>query len=620
MAVRGISRTRTRDSLLHDARVQAVISYAGTLFLCVILMVWVLKLRSDEFSLHIPFLYVSDGLMNATWIKGMIENGWFIHNSFVGAPTGLNMLDFPMPDNLHFAVMKLISLFSGDYAVVMNLYYLATFPLTAISSLFVFRRLRISYPVAAVGSLLFTFLPYHLLRGEGHLALAGIYVIPLSLLMVIRVLSPTPPLVKQVEGGKGNPGGEAYDFWSLRTLGFAVIAVLIASAGVYYAFFTIFFLFVAGVYAAAIHRSFRRLAVAGIIIAVIFAGLLANLSPNLLYQLENGKNEEVGQRSASMSITLGMTLSQLVMPVPEHRLAPLREIRAEFDKEIGFYVNENTWVSLGFIGSLGFVLSLGWLLYAKGRGRYRDDRRFHMLDSVGVLNLLGILLATMGGISLLVAFFITPQIRAYNRLSVFIGFLSILFVLLVIELLRKKYVSTGVHRLLFFGLLAVVLFGGVLDQTTSAMVPAYHANKAAFASDEEFIQRIEASLPGNSSVFQLPFMPFPESFPVNQMQNLDHFRAYLHSRTIHWSYGAMAWRDDAWQKEVSAMPAGEMVMELYRAGFRGIYINRAGYADSAYQLEKELEDVLKTEPIGNSDNTLIFFDMSNYINETSGQR
>lgn len=615
MTFSGITRTRVRDFFLHHTRVKAALFYAATPLVCVLLLVWVLKLRSDDFSLSIPFLYASDGLMNAAWIKGLIENGWFLHNNFVGAPTGLNMLDFPMPDNLHFAVMKLISLFTGDYAVVMNLFYLATFPLTVITSLFVFRRLEISYPVSAAGSLLFTFLPYHFLRGEGHLALSGIYIIPLSMLIVLRVLSPSPPLVKQDDNGR-----EAYDFWSLRTAGYVLIAALTASAGVYYAFFTIFFLIVAGVYAACIRRSLRRLIVSAVIIGIIFAGLVVNLAPNLIYQHDYGKNEEVAKRSPSMSVTLGMTISQLVMPVSGHRLKLFYDMRAEFDKEIGYYVNENTWVSLGLVGSLGFVLSLGWLLYARGRSKYFDDRRFHMLDSLGVLNLLGVLLATMGGISLLIAFFITPQIRAYNRLSVFIGFLSILFVLLALEFLRKKYVRTGTHQLLFYGLLVVVLFGGVLDQTDNAMVPSFHANSVAFASDADFIQRVETELPENSSVLQLPFMPFPESYPVNQMQNLDPFRAYLHSKTIHWSYGAMTWRDDAWQKEVSAEPASQMVKDLYQAGFRGIYINRTGYADNADQLQKELESELMVKPIANSDNTLIFFDMSDYISRQAEQR
>lgn len=593
-------RQTDKNYFFLDERMRAAFFYALALIACLLALDWVLRLKHD---LSIPFSYSGDGLISAALIKGIIENGWYVKNGYLGAPNGLNMLDFPLADNLHFALIKAISLFTGNYVVAMNLFFLATFPLTVITSLFVFRRLKISFPVAVVGSILFTFLPYHFSQGEGHLFLSGIYIIPLSLLMVFRLFSHRPPLIKTDDAGK-----EKFDWRSRRTIGYGIVALLTASAGIYYAFFACFFLVVAGLYAAFARKSPLRMIAAGYIAAIIAIGVVANISPSLIYQHNNGKNEAVGQRLTTSSMKFGMTFSQLVMPVRDHRVEYLRDLKTDFNKKIKDYVNENDYASLGLLGSLGLLFSLGWLLYGKGRRAGPDGGLYNLLDGVSVLSIMAILLGTIGGISLLFSFFVSPQIRAYNRISIFIGFFSILAVLALLEILRQKMEKSGRRLWIFYGVLLVIVAGGLFDQTTMGMVPAYESLGQKFASDEAFIQRVEGELPKEALVFQLPYAPFPESPAINKMTGYDHLRGYLHSRTIHWSYGAMNGRQgDQWQKEVAAKPAGPMLKELAQAGFSGVYINRSGYADGAAKIERELRNELGAEPIVNEDNSLLFF-------------
>ena len=196
-------------------------------------MAWVLQLWNAHLS--VPLVYdgdaTGDELFNGLLIKGIIDNGWYLNNGFVGAPTGLDLFDFPMADNLHFLLIRFISLFAGSWPATMNIFYLATFPLAVVTSLFVFRRLHVSTPIAVVGSVLFAFLPYHFQRGELHLFLAGIYVIPLSCLLVLRMCVGAPPFLRQ------DDGGEAYDFRSRRTLGYVIVALFTASVGIYCAAF-----------------------------------------------------------------------------------------------------------------------------------------------------------------------------------------------------------------------------------------------------------------------------------------------------------------------------------------------------------------------------------------------
>ena len=78
-------------------------------------------------------------------------------------------------------------------------------------------------------------------------------------------------------------------------------------------------------------------------------------------------------------------------------------------------------------------------------------------------------------------------------------------------------------------------------------------------------------------IFQMPYVPFPESPPVNKMVDYEHFKAYLHSKPLRWSYGAIEeGENDLWQRAVTAKPAEEFVGEISRAGFTGIHTNRDG--------------------------------------------
>jgi len=103
-------------------------------------------------------------------------------------------------------------------------------------------------------------------------------------------------------------------------------------------------------------------------------------------------------------------------------------------------------------------------------------------------------------------------------------------------------------------------------------------------------------------------VPFPEYGFVNKMHDYDHFRPYLHSRDIHWSYGAMKGReDDLWQRRVAALSPHKMIDELRSAGFAGIYIDRFGYADGAEQIESLLRAYLSAEPLVSTDHRLCFY-------------
>ena len=153
-------------------------------------------------------------------------------------------------------------------------------------------------------------------------------------------------------------------------------------------------------------------------------------------------------------------------------------------------------------------------------------------------------------------------------------------IVLLLDFILQKYSSSKTKKWAVIGFIVILLFFGLYDQTTEKFVPDYKNTKTTFLNDQQFIRNIEETFPNDTLVFQLPYVPFPENPPVNQMVDYDHFRAYLHSKNIHWSYGAMKGREgDFWQKEITSKSLNDMVNNLSFAGFDGLYVDSYGYAD-----------------------------------------
>jgi len=131
-----------------------------------------------------------------------------------------------------------------------------------------------------------------------------------------------------------------------------------------------------------------------------------------------------------------------------------------------------------------------------------------------------------------------------------------------------------------------------------------------FRQDEEFVRRIESLVPARSMIFQLPYFPFPENWPINNIADYDELKGYLHSDSLRWSYGAMRSRPvDGWLATVSNYPPDRMLTTIVTAGFAGLYVDRNGYKDHGRALEEQVKYLLGEEPIVGEGGRLSFFPM-----------
>lgn len=622
----GTERASEPLAATTQRRLRAVAVYVGAVAACLLILTLVLQLWHADLS--VPFLYGGDSLLFQALAKGAVEQGWYLHNARVGAPFGLELHDFPLVDSLHFLGIKLLALKGQDYARGYNLYFLLTFPLTTLTSLYVLRRFHVSYGPAVVGSLLFTLLPYHFLRGEGHLFLASYYLIPLIVRVVVQIgLGRTPFLRPDPDTGKLR-----WTWRDGRSVAAVVVCLLVACGGVYYAFFSCYFLLAAGAAACAkkgtgplpsrgpvpfFARFFARwypLAAAGVTIAVISLGVLANLAPTLLYRWQHGDNPVAVLRVPYQAEEYGLKVCQLLFPMRGHRLAPLRDFEARYSGPSTPLVNENHMAALGLIGALGFLFLAARLLRVPCfRGQSPVFTRGPLMDVLAVLVIAAVLLATIGGFGSVFSYLVSGWIRAYNRISVFIAFFSLFAVVLLLDTAVRKYGRSARARMLMYGLLGLVLLLGVLDQTSPAFVPAYDSGRKEYQLDAAYVQTIEATVPAHTMIFQLPHLGFPESFPVHAMQDYDPLRGFLHSRTLRWSYGALKGREgDLWLQQMADRPVDDLVETLACAGFGGISVDCNGYADRGADLLGRLIRLVGAPTAVRADNRFVFFNLGPY--------
>ena len=71
-----------------------------------------LVLRPWRGALDVPYSYAADGNIYHSYVKGVVDHGWFWHIPSLGAPAGQQLFDYPGlgGDLLNVLLMKAIAL------------------------------------------------------------------------------------------------------------------------------------------------------------------------------------------------------------------------------------------------------------------------------------------------------------------------------------------------------------------------------------------------------------------------------------------------------------------------------------------------------------------------------
>ena len=605
------SRSRHDNlALFLEALLAAVVS--------VLCAAWVLRLWRGNLALPLRYTPVDDTKFYLMLVKGIIDHGWYASNPSLGAPFGQQLRDYPQGgDSLNLLLIRGLALFSSNPGLVVNLFFLLTFALSSFTAHLVMRSLGVSAPSAGVAAVLFSLLAYHFFRGESHLFLSAYYAVPLAAYLFLELLGDATLFARGGSQGRRRPG-----WLSRRSLTTIALCVVIGSDNLYYATFAVAMLVGATIFALALRR--RRALLQGLaIIALIAATVAANLAPSLLYEAEHGPNVALERSSAvneSSNEAFALTLTNLLLPAPASRFAPLRRITARYDNAIAPGYCEACYASLGTVGDVGFLwLALCALCTLVGASGWFAAR--HLLRHAGAGALFALALGTVGGLSSLIEILITPDIRAWNRISVMIAFFSLLAVALLLDSLirwlRPRRWGAPVAALALAGVLAF----GVYDQSSNSYIPPYTATARQWTSDAAFVKEIERRLPRGASVFQLPYVPFPEGYPETPVSDqvatyatkYEPLRGYLHSSSLRWSYGQVKGRAADWSAQLAGQPLPYVLAAVSAAGFDGLWVDPAGFEPAkALRLRTALRALLGVGPLLSPAGDLWFFDLRGY--------
>lgn len=611
-------RPRWSDLALPSAGAALV-----TLIACWYFRVW-------DGGLGTPITYSGDALYYAGITKSIVSHGWYLTDSNLGAPFGRDAYDYALGyDNLNMAVIRGLAWMSSNPFVVNNLFFYLTFPATFLIAWFVLHRLGFSKVVAWPTSFVYALLPYHFWRADIHLMLAAYYVVPLGALLLYEFTG--------VVGGRDDARDAQTNLftgpWRTRIFRFLRsrwfwIPVLLGSAGVYYGAFFGYLAIAAGGLTALRYRDLRRLALPAMCTVVVGAVLAINNAPSIVYSLRHGENSQAVERPLGQSDTFGLGISHLVLPIHNHRFSLFRHAKQEVSNSVS-PVGDLENQGLGMLASLGLVISVGSVLVGISSRKNDGDRWSAFPRRSGELNLLAILLATFGGLSTIVGLIGFTSLRAYNRISVYIAFFSLVTLAALCQawLTRGKLASRR-GTLVTGGAIAVALAVcalAVFDQTPREITfPGQLVRsqvKARMSSDRAFAERIERRLPPGAMVFELPLLQYPEaslpaSNPKFQYATDELAKPSLFTDTLRWSWGAMKGRPEDLTPSYVGRPLELLLPDLAAIGFDGIYIDRRGFDDHGSAIEARLTLMLDGQrPIQSADGDLSFFDLRPYKQE-----
>jgi hypothetical protein len=593
---------------------------AGLLALAVAL--W--SLRIWDANLAVPFRYavVDDTKFYLMLIKGILDHGWFLTNHTLGAPFGQQLFDYPQgADDLNLFMVKVIGLVTPHPGDVINVFLLLTFVLDAAAACLVMRRLGVSPATSIVCAVLFAVLPYHWFRSDSHLFLSSYWSLPFTAYLFIAVLDDRPLFTPRAGDGR-------WRALSVATVTTVLMCVVIASTGLYYAVFGLIMIAAAVLLKLLMGRRWRPLLPGIAAFALVLVVLVGNLAPTAIYHAGHGGNSaEV--HSASQGDSLAMSASYLVLPPLHDRIAPLRHVTEHYANVTpphGYC--EQCYESVGTVGDIGLV----WLLLIAfgsltGAAFVARLARVHRWSAAGVAVVLAI--AVTGGLSSLTRVFISNDIRAWNRMSVLIGFFALLTVGLLLDqllgLIRRRLARgpSGARLGPWPGLvvLAAVLVFGIADQTSRFFTPNYARDAAEYHSDGHFVAAIEHALPHGAAVMTFPYVPFPEGYqpymapgqtlPFSEVTNFEYelARPYIQSSGLSWSYGAMKGRATNWMAQLASKPVDVSVTGAAAAGFDGLVVNLAGYPGAVPRLRAALRRVVGSPGRPSPDGSLLFYDL-----------
>jgi hypothetical protein len=516
----------------------------------------------------------SGGDMLSTYVNAQVWTGFsYGETTQFGFPLGMNLNYFPGIDITENTFAMVADAITGGTFLGINLLVLLSFPLVAALAYLVIRMTGLQGPLAIALAVAFAVIPFHWGRALGHTYLSTLYSAVVGLALVLLIATGTFERLWRGRSGWPRIGMLAV---------VAVMCIVVAWTGVYYVAFTLILGVFALIWRFALRARLSSIAVDAI--PLIGTAVLAVIGfiPSLLTVRVDPPLASLGERTPFESVTYAGNLLMAMLPIPQSQLprlgyyneAVLKVLNEAPYGESSVITNFGTWVSSAAL--VTFVVAL----VLRSRRTPTPSEAPVGLGLVAYLTVVTVLFFVPWGLNLLFAEVVTAQIRAWNRL---LPFLLLLFILGAAAALHRTRIAT---RWAFAVPIALALLAITAVDTVYPFRAAYAGSVAeageATRAARAYASDVNAAIPADCGVLQLPYMAYPEHGLERGVNDYDHFWTSITNPGKEWSYGAVRNTDASiWAAQLPQVPTDAQMDLLRGAGFCAIHLDTRGYVIEA---------------------------------------
>jgi phosphoglycerol transferase len=371
------------------------------------------------------------------------------------------------------------------------------------------------------------------------------------------------------------------------------VAALCAVQSAYYSGMFLQLLFWAAVYGLLRWRDWRRVLVPTGLVGVVLVTVVVMNVDTIWSKIATGHHPGTLHRFYSDLELYALKPVELLLP-RSHSMTAIQEWTHNVYFNWTMFRGEQGSAYAGAVGILALALLLFVTAQAASRRSVSDvPVHFWGVSLVGAFSV-------VGGINGIVGLAGLWLFRASNRYSIVIITILLLFLVKHLSAISRRWhpAYTAAAAVLLTAL-------GIWDQVPPRYKQRQAAWRTAVQQEAALVSQIEARLPENAMVFQLPVWPFPEGLlerpMLGTMEDYEPFRPYLHSSALRFSYGDAKGRyENGWQKEAELLGASRLVQLLEEYGFSAVLINREAYPEKALPMLHAFASVGKSRVIARS--------------------
>jgi phosphoglycerol transferase len=502
----------------------------------------IIGIRPSEFNLVFK---PGDNIWGLVTIKNIRTNGWFNKNLQLGYPDYQNLSLIPSVDWFHLILIKILTIFIENNFITFTVFMLIINTLTGISMYVASRYyLNVFYSLVFTSTIVLS--PWRLERYLDHSLLANLT--PLACSLILGNL-----LANQSMNRKTILNNYVYPI---------LLIAIISTSGMYWIFLSTITLLIF-LFANMNKLNIRIFALIVTFISSVgmsFGLNFLNYDKNVLQNFK---------RLTVESEIYGGKLQSLFLPSSNSGIDLFNLARQKINSAVSSSFEGNA--NLTIIGVLGSYLIL--FIIIVNLQHYECYKKFYQVRLLSITWFIVLLIFISSGFGTLFAYYISPQIRATGRFSIYLMIISSLIFLHFLQNIRIK----GFKYL--FSTIIIILS---LLELNSSNYRVNTIDNILFEKEiQSFVNQIENESEGKCIIYQLPYSRFPENPQIHKLQDYELFWPYLFSENLVFSYGAVKGTDIENSKIINKI--GDRYQNLKvisNYNFCGVLLDSRGFEDS----------------------------------------